>query len=148
MEVIPSIISSIKDINSEYEEWKCNNDILLNMVIICCKYNLDLIEIHNWNNTSLDFRYEIYKKLQTEPFENVLKYGNYKTLGFLFEIINNNTLYKNENRLTAVIVKIKILKEIIELKKKYPDDGHPHLNQRIETIKNILLDILENISKK
>jgi len=148
MEILSTFTNALSGIHNNFEKWKSDGDLHKNLLALECKYNLDLIDLLEWKDISKEFTYEVCKQLSTISLEAVMNHGDKASMSFLFDRVFDSPVYKSESRIIAIIARIHILKQIITLKEKYPNEGNPNLALRIENIKEILLDILTFLQEK
>jgi len=150
MELVAALTGLSAAFQKSFEKWKGDHELQRNMLIIDCKCNLALLDILEWKG-ALEveaFKLEVCEALSTSSLENVMTFGDRHALSFLFEIFSDNTSAENESRIVSLISAIKTLKQIISLKRKFPDVGNPDIDKRISNIKKKHLEILSYLNGK
>lgn len=80
-------------------------------------------------------------------FEAIMAYGDKNIFSFLFESVLDKEHKEKEIRMVSVIVKIKMLKQIVLLDEKLPGQLKPLINTRLEHIKSLHLEILNYLNQ-
>jgi hypothetical protein len=138
------VISTIKELNY----WSKHQDSLKRRLLVECRFNLALLDMANWTGVTEEFKYFIFKHLQTDAAELAIEFSS----NTVFTPIFNYFKPDDDDGITGtvfsqLIVRIKALKIIANIPKELSENNRSLLNVRVKNLKILLQELLLSLEQ-
>ena len=127
---------------------------LLRLMLIECRNNQKLMEITSWKDTSIEFKYEVLKKLNSDVAKLYYSYTDFSMLGSLWEkisplITNDSNEESNDiSKILSLITRIYAIKLISNLPLQLKHENRSNLQKRLSNLALINMEVIKDIENQ
>ena len=127
---------------------------LLRLMLIECRNNQKLMEITSWKDTSIEFKYEVLKKLNSDVAKLYYSYTDFSMLGSLWEkisplITNDSNEESNDiSKILSLITRIDAIKVISNLPLQLKHENRSNLQKRLSNLALINMEVIKDIENQ
>lgn len=127
---------------------------LLRLMLIECRNNQKLMEITSWKDTSIEFKYEVLKKLNSNVAKLYYSYTDFSMLGSLWEkisplITNDSNEESNDiSKILSLITRIDAIKVISNLPLQLKHENRSNLQKRLSNLALINMEVIKDIENQ